>query len=611
MSTGYTSWNCPDLNNATLYSSDITTNPDWAWCSLVKPFGYNIIDHFKTQIDAAFANQTDWSSGIIKLARLVIGGSLNSNYLQIEIKVITATNNLNVTVGYGYGSSFRSSQNSNYAYTDYLSFKPYQKCVYILRSLDRDNPPPYANLPNYTGKKTYVVTFGHCKLYVGRWESPSSPSYPWGRMVYTLAHSVGDIRAALLSIPCAYNNEESRHSQSEGVFEPLCYDSIYSSNTNYYVGDYSGNYDDDTTAPMLPDPNAEDPAGPSGPGGGGGNHDSGSDPISIPGLPGVSALNTGFLTLYFGNAQMIHAFLSNLWVSNIAQAIKNFFQQPMDFMVGAMILPIASQLTAAQSGTASPVFNNEVFDSALPYTNTQFFEVDCGTLDINEYWGSCFDFDPYTKITIWLPFIGYRDLLADEVMGHSIYVKYHIDALTGDCVAFVGVSSVGPQGPDITKILGQFSGNCGVQIPISGQSFDALVSSTINMLTSVTGFGLSAKLGGGSLERSQAGNAFSSLTNSAVSVVTSSKPDVQRSGAVGASSGMMGCRIPYIIKRIPRQSLPTNYQAMKGYPSNIYATLSQLESGYAEVDDIQLNNIPAMEEERKEIMELLKGGVLL
>ena len=72
----------------------------------------------------------------------------------------------------------------------------------------------------------------------------------------------------------------------------------------------------------------------------------------------------------------------------------------------------------------------------------------------------------------------------------------------------------------------------------------------------------------------------------------------------------MSVQKPYLIRRIPRQNLPADYMKLKGYPSNISGTLSDF-SGLAVVDDIQLNDIPAMEPERREIMQWLTGGVLI
>lgn len=360
----------------------------------------------------------------------------------------------------------------------------------------------------------------------------------------------------------------------------------------------------------IKDPNELDPDYPSKPGGGGGNHDRDSDPIPPSDLPTIHDMSAGFVTLYFGNEQMIRAFMRNTWTTNGWQAIKNYFQTPMDYIIGAQVLPLASQLAAAQSGTARPKFGEFVFDSSLPYTDTRYYEVDFGTVEIDEYWGSCFDYDPFTKIQIFLPFIGFKDLPADEVMGHNIYLKYRVDALSGACVAIVGISAVGPTGPDVTKVLGQYPGNCGNAIPLNSQSYDAAVAAVINLTASVAGLGLSAGLGAAGLGEGITHDPVMALSHSTANVVTSMKPSIHKGGSISQSPGMMGHRRPFIVKRIPRQSLPEHYEDIKGYPSNVYATLSQL-SGFAAVDDIQLNNIPAMEDERKEIMDWLKGGVLL
>ena len=68
---------------------------------------------------------------------------------------------------------------------------------------------------------------------------------------------------------------------------------------------------------------------------------------------------------------------------------------------------------------------------------------------------------------------------------------------------------------------------------------------------------------------------------------------------------------PYIIRHIPNQSLPSTYAKVIGYPSNIGGSLGDGFSGLAIVEDIQLNNIPAMEPEREEIKQLLREGVII
>lgn len=608
MSTGYTSWTCPDLQDATLYSSDMTTNPDWPWCSLVRPFGYNIIDHFKTQIDAAFAGSVDWSSGIIKLGRWSVGGSL-INYIQIQIRVIAATNYINVTVGYGDGNSFTHSNSQDFGYLSYISWKPYEKSVYILRNLDRENPPPYDNLPNYTGTYTYYVVFGYCEIYIGSWEAPALPSYPWGRMVYTIQTYQGDMSTALLSEPCAYNNEESRKSQSEGVFKPLYYDSIHSSNPDFYIGDYEGHYDGNAENPRQPDPNEDDPTGPSGPGGGDGDHRQPYTPIPIPGVPTIGPNSAGFVYMLRMTPAQMQQFAVDLVRPTWWSAIKNFFADPLDFICGIMIVPY--QPTSNYS--VYPKFGDNIFDHAYPQVYQQYTVVDCGNLAVPKYFGGALDQNPYTKLLVWLPYIGYRELDPDECMDKTLHIVYHCDCMTGDCVCFI--STIAGSGYEVPydRVVAQFSGNCGVRVPFGATSFDAAIAASVQLLGGAVGTiaGGAARAGlglaAGQIGESQIAN---SVAGSTVNAVQGGKVTSERSGVAGASAGYLSIQYPYLLRTVPRQSLPTNYMDLEGYPSNVAGPLSKF-YGFAAVESIDLNGINATKEELDEITSLLRGGVYL
>lgn len=359
--------------------------------------------------------------------------------------------------------------------------------------------------------------------------------------------------------------------------------------------DYFSTYNYYMPVREIEDPNEQDPDYPSKPGGGGGKYDRTSDPIAVPGLPTIGAGSLGAVTMYKLTSAEMGVFGQEMTASDLWGAVKLFFQNPQDYIIGCTLVPF----TPPGDSVWYPKIGAYTFNHAYPIISAQFVEIDCGSLTIDEYWGSCFDYEPYTQITIWLPYVGYRALPVDQIMGKTIYVKYHIDCLSGDCIAFVGVSAVGPEGPDIEKILGQFSGNCAVQMPYGSVTFDQILSSGISMISGAGVFAATGGNGGGDV-----------MANSAMSMLAGVKGEVQQGGTIGSSGGYMSAQKPYIIKRIRRQSLPENYKNLRGYPSNIYGTLSQL-TGYAEVDDIQLNNIPAMEVERKEIIELLKGGVLL
>lgn len=387
---------------------------------------------------------------------------------------------------------------------------------------------------------------------------------------------------------------------------------------NYYNNQYHMYLDPIDVPDHDNDPNEQDPDYPSSPSDPEGDYERDYDPIPVPPIPSDGAADAGFVTIYRMTFREFDEFASKCFADDVWSAIKLKFNNPTDFLVGALLLPFIPDVGLSYY----PKFGLKTLDTAYPRISNQFHDVDCGSVNITKYWGNCFDFEPYTKIQIWLPYIGYKDLPVDEFMGQTISVKYRCDCLTGDCIAFVYTGVVGETGPQVERVIAQFYGNCGVRVPFGSQSFDAAVAAGITLIGAAAASGLvaagsaavGAESGAGVLMSAgqAAGGAATGAVGRAASVgvVQGMKPNVQHGGAAGASGGYMGIQKPYLIRRIPRQSLPEGFMNLKGYPSNIGGKLSDF-TGLAIVDDIQLNNIPAMEDERKEIIDWLRGGVLI
>lgn len=379
--------------------------------------------------------------------------------------------------------------------------------------------------------------------------------------------------------------------------------------------DLDGMVSVDNTEPVPPEPtDPNDEGDPSDEDGGDGDHDPTYDPIPIPNKPTQGAATAGFVTLYKLAQGQMSQFASDCFASNLWEALKLFFSNPMDFLVGVNLLPFEP------TGGASwkPKFGVVSFSHAYPTVANQYVDIDCGSVEVKKYWGSCFDFEPYTKIQIWLPYIGYRDLPADEIMGMTVSVKYRCDCLTGDCVAFVYTGVVGQTGPQVERVIAQFYGNCAVRVPFSSVSYDSAITNSIALIGAAASAGISAGAGvaeaagkaGGEISGLEAAGRELATNTASVGMVQGMKPNIHKGGAAGASTGYMSIQVPYLIRRIPRQNLPSDYMKLKGYPSNIGGKLADF-TGLAIVDDIQLNDIPAMEDERKEILQWLRGGVLI
>lgn len=330
-----------------------------------------------------------------------------------------------------------------------------------------------------------------------------------------------------------------------------------------------------------------EPGGESGPGGGTGDFDNTGDDIDFPNLPSLSAVDTGFITLFNPSIGQLISLANYMWsdLFNI-EAWKKIFSNPMDAILGLSIVPVV-----VPNGTSKTVsVGNISTDVTMNTASSQYVEVDCGTLNVNEYWGAYLDYDPYTKAEIYLPYVGIHPISVDDIMNKPVHVKYHVDILSGACCAYVKCGG---------SVLYSFVGQCSCSIPITGNDWTNVVNGALSIAGSI---GTMVATGGAS--------APMSASAIASTVVNSMKPTVEKSGALGGMGGMLGVQTPYLILTRPRQALPKNQNKFSGYPSFITKTLGDC-AGYTEIESIHLDGIPATEQELSEIENLLKGGVIL
>ena len=326
--------------------------------------------------------------------------------------------------------------------------------------------------------------------------------------------------------------------------------------------------------------------GASEPGGGGGSFDNTSTPIQIPGLPSISAASTGFISLFNPTLNQLNDLASYMW-SDLFQVEgwKKLFADPMDAILGLSIVPVA----VPSGGTREVKVGNIGTGISLTVASSQFVEVDCGSIDVNEYWGAYLDYEPYTQAQIFLPYIGIRPISVDEIMGKTVRVVYHVDILTGACCCFVKCGD---------SVLYTYNGQCSIPIPITGANYASVVNGVISVAASV-----------GSLVATGGSSAPTAIPAIASSAVNQMKPQVEKSGSISGSAGVLNMQTPFLILIRPRQALPFKQNEFIGYPSLITVQLTEL-SGYTEVQSIHLDNIPATQEELAEIESLLKGGVI-
>lgn len=413
-----------------------------------------------------------------------------------------------------------------------------------------------------------------------------------------------------------------------------------------------------------PSPDPYNPGGTTGPGGGTGTHDPGSsDPILFNVLPEVSAVGTGFLSLWSPTEQQMLDLSEYMWNANplTLDFWRRLIADPIQLIYGLNIIPLSLYDAGLIGGTESVVVGMINTGIKMDYLTSQWVELDCGTIDIEETWGAYLDYDPYTKLDIYLPYIGYRPLRVDDFMPGTIHVKYKIDLLTGACCAQILSTKSDEHGDTLNSIIYQFTGNCATQIPVTATQYADAVRSAISLAAAIGTVALLAGAGApaagaagaaimpgvdpvgllnppgmvpvdselfGSMSQynfmtaaSDTGAALKSAGNtlknvgmihagaSAAENVMGIKPSVQRSGAIGGAAGMLGTQTPYLIFTRPRQAIPENQSRYTGYPSFMTKQLSELE-GFTQIQSIHLEGIPCTANELAEIDALLKSGVI-
>lgn len=352
--------------------------------------------------------------------------------------------------------------------------------------------------------------------------------------------------------------------------------------------------------PLVP-PSEQDPyyrGGESETAGGGGDFDGSSDAIGVPSAPLLNATDAGFVTLFNPSLAQLQQVSSYLWgpLFDIS-SLKKMFSDPMDCILGLQAFPFAiphgstdKELKVGNIGTGIN----------LHVPTSQYVDIDCGSVNLNEYWGNYLDYSPYTTLEIYLPYIGTVPIDIDDVMGKTISVLYRVDILNGSGVCFVSAGG---------SVLYNYSGNFSENIPFTSLNYTNTIIGIAKGLDVAAGAIVGGVTGGASGAMASAQGGIGGLSGLA-STVASSKPTILRGGSIESSHGIIGIQYPYLILTRPKQQVAAGQNALTGYPSYISKRLGDL-TGFTQIESIHLENIPATNDEKRDIEQRLKTGVIL
>lgn len=318
----------------------------------------------------------------------------------------------------------------------------------------------------------------------------------------------------------------------------------------------------------------------------------------------VPSSGPGLVHVYNPTPSQFISFGNWLWVTYADTSIQKLWNNPFDGVIGA------HELYATPSQDGTDTIRSGFLDSGINSTvvRVRYTSINCGSMVIPEYYGNYLDYTPYTKAYIYLPFIGVVEVDADDIVGHSVNILYHVDSYSGSCIAQITVAK-----DNYTNTVYQFSGNCAVDIPLAGGSQSAIRAALI----SAAAYGIGSTTQGiisGAAQGGLGGAAVNGVTNaigslaSGIANAVCQKSTVQHSGSFGASYGAMGIKKPYIIIRRPVQKQVTNYNNDYGFPAHKRVTIGSC-TGFLRVREVNVTSTLATNEEKAQIENWLKAGV--
>lgn len=317
-----------------------------------------------------------------------------------------------------------------------------------------------------------------------------------------------------------------------------------------------------------------------------------TDNINVPTLPQIDMTATGAV-LYKVTEQQMIAFRKWLWSSDWQDNIKKIRTDPMQNIIGVSI----ADLDISNTSESNIYLGNVQSDAKGSIIANSFIEVDCGSITLDEYYGTFADYEPFVATTLYLPKVGFVQIPADVVMNNSIKVVYHIELSSGEGLCYVYITNIRD---GFSYVWNTYTCHITSNIVLSAQDhtqqLTALGSAIVN--TSVAAAGAIAN----------PFNAVASTLSSCIDVATTKNP-TQTKGNIGNMSAILCYKKPYIMINRTNLTKPSSFQENNGYLINYTAKIGN-HTGFLKTRDFHVEfNAPYSH--KVELEKLMNEGVFI
>lgn len=268
-----------------------------------------------------------------------------------------------------------------------------------------------------------------------------------------------------------------------------------------------------------------------------------------------------------------------LWGSNIFDNFSLICNNPIENIISCKSIPLS-----LDGSTQKIILGNVDTGVNGDKVSNNFAKQNIGGITISEKYHNFLDYAPYTNVIIYLPYVGFKELDTNLVMGKTLSISYTVDIITGGCLCQITSNNVK---------LYEFNGNMGIDIPITASNRAQVEAGYIS-----SGIGIASSVASGNIV-----GAVTSLINSAESqyhYATTSSPNPM---CVASTN-----RTCYVILDRPTYQTLKSFNHTRGKKCYLTKTINTLK-GYTICDEhIDLSGIRATDSEKEELIKILSSG---
>lgn len=318
-------------------------------------------------------------------------------------------------------------------------------------------------------------------------------------------------------------------------------------------------------------------------------------------------------------------------MADIITGLKMFGDMPQECLAGVTMYPFDVNRilnTTPQHyiyfGTYQLQLSTEI-SKAMSLASNAY--LDCGTIFLAPLQHSYKDFEPFTSLDCFLPFIGWQRMDISLLINKNVSVRYYVDIHTRACTACILANGV---------FVAQYSGNIGVGLPTCGADYqgyaNAMASTILGGASSVFTGARGAQgaamgaignvMSGAGLALSVAGG-VGGVAMGVASAAANTAATLNKLEAMGAPAdhpqikgGFTSCLGTYLPQSVLWRYIihdtvePTDFNALCGRPSSASGNVGSF-SGFLSCKSVNLNTNHMLDAEASEVYTLLKNGVYI